>query len=408
MSIYKYPLQQNVLDATRERILWTLQTLPRVCVSLSGGKDSTLMLHQTAEIARKLGKKISILFIDWEVQFSCTIRHIERLRQQYADITEQFYWVALPLTTQNSLSQYQPEWQCWEPGVLWVRQPPEYAITDLHYFSFYQQGMTFEKFVSGFADWFSHNRPAAMMVGIRADESYSRFLAVISAWKQRFADDKPWTSMASGGHTWYIYPIYDWKTADIWIWFSKTQQSCNELYHLMYQAGVPPRYMRICEPFGPEQRQGLWLYHVLEPERWALMCGRVSGVHSGGIYIGANNHFYGHRKLLKPDSCNWKEYAALLLESMPQTSAKHYRGKIATYLHWCQNHGLKAVPDEQAGDTGAKDIPSWRRICKVLLNNDYGCRALSFSSARSRHYRRHKGQIKSKTRSGRGYATKTN
>lgn len=51
----------------------------------------------------------------------------------------------------------------------------------------------------------------------------------------------------------------------------------------MYQAGVPTRYMRICEPFGPEQRQGLWLYHVIEPERWAAMCARVSGVKSGGF-----------------------------------------------------------------------------------------------------------------------------
>ena len=54
----------------------------------------------------------------------------------------------------------------------------------------------------------------------------------------------------------------------------------------MYRAGVPPRYMRICEPFGPEQRQGLWLYHVVEPERWAAMCARVSGARSGGIYAG--------------------------------------------------------------------------------------------------------------------------
>ena len=54
----------------------------------------------------------------------------------------------------------------------------------------------------------------------------------------------------------------------------------------MYQAGVPLRHMRICEPFGPEQRQGLWLYHVIEPDRWAAMCARVSGVKSGGIYAG--------------------------------------------------------------------------------------------------------------------------
>lgn len=57
MSIYKIPLGQNVLEAALERITWTLETLPRVCVSFSGGKDSGLMLHLTAMLARQLHKK---------------------------------------------------------------------------------------------------------------------------------------------------------------------------------------------------------------------------------------------------------------------------------------------------------------------------------------------------------------
>ncbi len=134
MSIYKIPLPLNILEAAQDRITWTLNTLPRVCVSFSGGKDSGLMLHLTAELARKLNKKIYILFIDWEAQFTYTIDYVQSLRKQYADVTEAFYWVALPLTTQNSLSQYQPEWQCWEPGIEWVRQPPEDAITDPEFF----------------------------------------------------------------------------------------------------------------------------------------------------------------------------------------------------------------------------------------------------------------------------------
>jgi hypothetical protein len=249
----------------------------------------------------------------------------------------------------------------------WVRQPPEDAITDPDYFDFYQTGMTFEAFVRSFSDWFPCNRPAAMLVGIRADESYNRFLAIATTRKQRFADDKPWTTVAPGGHAWYIYPLYDWKTADIWTWFAKSGSSYNPLYDLMFQAGVPPRYMRICEPFGPEQRQGLWLYHVVEPERWAAMCERVSGVRSGGFYAGHDNHFYGHRKILKPDHLCWREYAMLLLDSMPQNTAEHYRNKIAIYLHWYQKRGMEDIPDTQDGDIGAKDIPSWRRICKVYL-----------------------------------------
>ncbi|MGQ7146415.1 hypothetical protein ACUOA8_46530, partial [Escherichia sp. SS-MK2] len=58
MSIYKIPLPLNILEAARERITWTLNTLPRVCVSFSGGKDSGLMLHLTAELARQMGKNM--------------------------------------------------------------------------------------------------------------------------------------------------------------------------------------------------------------------------------------------------------------------------------------------------------------------------------------------------------------
>lgn len=61
--------------------------------------------------------------------------------------------------------------------------------------------MTFEQFVRDFAEWFSEKRPAAMLIGIRADESYNRFVAIASLSKQRFADDKPWTTAAQGGHT---------------------------------------------------------------------------------------------------------------------------------------------------------------------------------------------------------------
>lgn len=123
MSIYKHPLNKNVLDAATERITWTLENLSRVCVSFSGGKDSTIMLHLTARQARKMEKKICLLFIDWEAQFTCTIQHVNNMIAQYADVIEKCWWVALPLTTQNSLSQFQPEWQCWEPGKTWVRTP---------------------------------------------------------------------------------------------------------------------------------------------------------------------------------------------------------------------------------------------------------------------------------------------
>ncbi|CAM3530476.1 hypothetical protein SB6095_01832 [Klebsiella quasivariicola] len=45
MSFTKYPLPESVLQATEQRIQWVMDNFSRICVSFSGGKDSTVMLH---------------------------------------------------------------------------------------------------------------------------------------------------------------------------------------------------------------------------------------------------------------------------------------------------------------------------------------------------------------------------
>lgn len=393
----KIALSIDMLKAAKSRIEWTFDTFSRVCVSFSGGKDSTVLLHLVAEYAKAHNRKFDVLFIDWEAQFTHTITHIEKMRRLYHAEIGTFYWVALPLTTGNSVSQFQPEWQCWTPNIEWIRKFPADAISDTAFFPFYYDGITFEEFMPAFAGWYSMQQPSAMMIGIRTDESYNRFWAVASKRKHRFADDKPWTTANISGHCYSIYPIYDWKTEDIWTYFASTKKAYNTLYDLMYQAGVALRSMRICEPFGPEQRQGLWLYHVLEPECWERVCTRVSGANTGGIYANNRGDFYARRQVHKPDNHNWRSYALFLLDSMPQKTAEHYRNKIAIYLRWYQTHGFPIdIPDEQEKDIGSKDIPSWRRICKVLLRNDYWCRSLSFSPNKPSSYERYHKRIQAR------------
>ncbi|VEB06441.1 co-activator of prophage gene expression IbrA [Klebsiella pneumoniae] len=42
---------------------------------------------------------------------------------------------------------------------------------------------------------------------------------------------------------------------------------------------------------------------------------------------------------------------------MPETTAEHYRNKIAVYLRWYQKKGMEDIPDTQPADIGTKDIP---------------------------------------------------
>jgi predicted phosphoadenosine phosphosulfate sulfurtransferase len=75
---------------------------------------------------------------------------------------------------------------------------------------------------------------------------------------------------------------------------------------------------------------------------------------------------------------------------MPVKTSEHYSNKIAVYLKWYYDRGfINGIPDEQLDDLKTPDIPSWRRICKVLLRNDYWCKALVFSPNKMGSYEKY-------------------
>lgn len=80
MAATKIPLGIDVFQAATTRIDWIFSTFPRICISFSGGKDSTVMFHLAAIAARRHRRKFSVLFIDWEVQFQHTIDHVMKMK----------------------------------------------------------------------------------------------------------------------------------------------------------------------------------------------------------------------------------------------------------------------------------------------------------------------------------------
>ncbi len=389
-------LGKNVYEAARERVAWAFDTFERLYVSFSGGKDSTVMLHLVMDEAIRRGRKVGALFVDLEAQYKLTIDHVQAMYDLYREQVEP-YWVALPIILRNAVSQYQPRWICWEPGKEddWVRQPPKMAITDPGYFPFYRYAMEFEEFVPGFGQWYSQGKLTACFVGIRADESLNRFRTLIAK-KVRY-EDKQYTTWC-GGSVYNVYPIYDWKTQDIWVYHAKFNKPYNRLYDLMHQAGLTIHQMRICQPYGDDQRKGLWLFHVIEPETWAKIVARVNGANQGALYAQESGNILGRIRITKPPGHTWESFAKLLLASMPDRTREHFENKIAVFLHWWMERGYpNGIPDEaDPRAEAAKEVPSWRRICKALLRNDYWCKGLSFSQTKSEAYERYLKRMKRK------------
>jgi predicted phosphoadenosine phosphosulfate sulfurtransferase len=376
----------DVLTSAVERISYTFDHFDKICVSFSGGKDSAVMLHLVMDEAIKRGRKVGVLFIDWECQMKMTIDFCEQMFDLYQDNIEPF-WVSLPMKTWNATSQFEPEWTAWdkEKKDLWVRSPSKHSITDEGYFDFYFYGMPFEEFVPCFAKWYSEGKTCSQFVGIRSDESLNRYRTI--ARDKPMFDGKPWTTNVTE-NAWNIYPIYDWKTQDIWTYLGKFKKPYNALYDLMMQAGMKVSQMRICEPFGDEARRGLWLYQVCEPEMWAKLAIRVSGANTGALYSQEKGAIMGNHSISLPENHTYESFAKHLLETMPLKTSEHYKNKIFVYLNWWSSRGYsECIPDKVDVKLESKGkVPSWRKICKTILRNDFWCKGLGFSPTKSAAY----------------------
>ena len=383
----KIGLNVDVLTAAKQRVEWTFDNFPRIYCSFSAGKDSGVMTHLVCEEARRRGRKIGLFMLDWEAQFSLTIDFARRIFEEYADCIEPF-WVQVPIKTWNACSQFDPEWTAWDEDKrnLWVRQKDEIALKSPEQFPFWYPGIMFEEFVPTFGQWYAQGERCAAFVGIRAQESLNRFRTL--ARDKPMFDGKPFTTNVVED-VWNVYPIYDWKTEDIWRYHGKTGKSYNKLYDRMHQAGMSIHSMRICEPFGDESRKGLWLYQVVEPLTWAKLVLRVNGANTGKVYAGERGNIMGNHSISLPEGHTWESFALSLLSSTPPKTREHYKNKIAVYIRWWSSRGYpQGLPD--AADLkleNAGKVPSWRRVCKTLLRNDYWCKGLGFSPTKTSAYK---------------------
>ena len=382
----KRPLGIDVLTAAKQRIKKVFDDFPRIYASFSGGKDSGVMLHLVMAEARRRNRKIGVLFVDLEAQYTMTIEYVAQTFAEYADLIEP-YWVALPIHLRNAVSQFEPQWVCWHPDRRddWIREPHPMSITDISKFPFFRPAMEFEEFVPEFGHWYAQGKLCACFVGIRSDESLNRYRTI--AGRKSTFEKLQWTTWCS--HSLYnIYPIYDWRTEDIWTFNGKAGATYNPLYDRMHRAGLTIHQARICQPYGDDQRKGLWLFQIIEPETWAKIIARVNGANQGALYAQKSGNILGQRTLKKPAHLSWREFAELIMESMPALTCEHYSNKIAVFLKWYADRGFSnGIPD--AGSLTDRSEPSWARICKALLRNDYWCKGLSFSQNKTTAYEKY-------------------
>ena len=168
----------DVLTLARERIAHVYDLHDHVAVSLSGGKDSTIILNLTLDEARKRGRlPLRVVFFDEECIYTENIDYIRRVAAN-PDIALE--WYCLPVKHRNACSSEQPYWSPWAPEdrAKWVRLLPDEAITTLPGYDFTDpEHRKSIPEISGLL-FPPHLGNCAFILGIRADESITRRRAV--------------------------------------------------------------------------------------------------------------------------------------------------------------------------------------------------------------------------------------
>lgn len=388
-------LDKDVLQATIERLEVIFDNFENIYFSVSGGKDSSVMVQIANMIAKQKNKQYDVLYIDLEAQYKRTIDHIEELKK-LSQIRD-FYHICLPMALRNAVSVLQPKWICWEEESrdLWVRPMPPDAI-NIHNapFDWFRKGEEFEEFIVQFAEWYQekYKTKVACGIGIRTDESLNRFRTIAFQEKKIRFQNYNWTTQikVNDKHidVYNFYPIYDWKVDDIWGAVSRLDLKYNEIYELMYKNGMSIYEQRLCQPYGDDQKNGLNQFKALEYDTWTKVLNRVNGVNFGNIYC--KTTALGNIKSSKPVFMSWQEYTVFLLESIGiynRDLMMHYYRKIKKFMIWHKNKygvDINDIPEtaECKLENQRKAI-SWRRIARAIEKNDFYLKRLSFAQTKT-------------------------
>jgi len=419
----KYNKEKNVYVATQERIKFVFDNFERIYLSFSGGKDSGLMLNLFIDYMRKnnIKKKIGLMILDNEANYDYSLQFMHRIIRKNLDLLD-VYWCCLPITLPCTVSSYEIDWQCWgeKDKQRWIRpMPKDEYITNFnnHSFPFFKENMSYQEFWDNFGEWYSNGQRTCCLIGIRTSESLNRFRAIMNKEKITLKGQM-WTKKNST-NVYNCYPIYDWKTEDIWIGNAKFEWDYNKLYDIFYKAGLSIYQMRVASPFMSESKSSLNLYRVIDPHTWARLCARVQGAN----FIATYGKQLNYRSFQLPEGHTWKSFVKFLLSTLPDESSHNFKKRFKQSFEVWGNKG-RGLPDkiikqlensdvkiELNGKTshGRKtltrvkiknfpdhvdfltchpsDVASWKRFAITILKNDHTCKYMGLSPTKSQMMR---------------------
>lgn len=307
MAIMRVTGKMNVVEAAQQRILNAFSNGVKVYLAFSGGKDTLCLCGMIWELAMA-GKidlhQLCVCFIDEESIYPSMLEMTEEWRKKFIRMGAEYRWYCLPVKQVSMLHQLQDDesWITWEPGKedVWMRNAPPFAILRDPALEYAGQ-MNYQTFLP------KVSKDGLMLVGVRASESVQRakYLATVNMTAGHITGNN------------LIYPIYDWKDTDVWLYIKEHRLKFPEAYIDLYRVGVNRHQLRLCNFFASESIAGLRYVAEVDPDLWDKILKREPNAYLALLYWDSEMFHRSTAKRRKlEEKQDKKDYKALCKEML--------------------------------------------------------------------------------------------
>ena len=293
--------ETNVFDEALNRIRMLFDNHDDIIVSMSGGKDSTVLFNLALMVAREKNRlPLKVFWLDKEAEWQHTVDYMESvMRMPEVDP----YWYQIPFDFTNSLSAESNFLKVFDENEKdkWIHQKSDISIKEnpTKYHRYHDLVKNLPAAIT--------KKQCAVLVGMRMCESPRRMMSITgSAGKWHGIT---WCTNEIGS-TRKFWPIYDFSNDDVWTAIGKNHWKYNTVYDLMYRWGTPKKDMRVSALIHETSWHSIEMLQEFEHDTYNRFIARVPGA-------SAFNHSFDDGDII-PRSLpfafiDWKEYRDYLL-----------------------------------------------------------------------------------------------